>query len=179
MQERRSVRQPRGVVAESISVVVRVVLWFAAITAALVLVGVGYAFLAGARPSFDVRAIPAWFLRLSPEQWIGLGAGLVVALLLVALPYSRITAHGRREKPSTSSRRIISILGALAVLFLYALGAGAAYHVSRALGSSRDWAIIHGVYSWVYVGFSLCRWVGGHWKQPLGKTLRQFLSMLW
>ena len=118
-------RRAGGVVAESIRVVVRVVLWFAAITAALVLVGVGYAFLAGTRSRFDVRAIPAWFLHLSREQWIGLGVGLVVALLLLALPCSKITTHGR-EKPSSPSRRIIDALSVLAVLFLYAVGVNAA-----------------------------------------------------
>ena len=143
------------------------------------LVGIGYALLAGTHSRFDVRAIPAWFLHLSREQWIGLGAGLVVALLLVALPCAKITARDRREKPSSPPQRIIDTLGVLAVIVLYALGVSAAYHVSRTLGSSRDWAIIHGAYPWVYVGFSFYGWVDDHWKQPLGKTLRQFLSMVW
>ena len=173
-----TVRRSGGVLAESAMVIARVVLWFAAITCALVLAGLGYAFFSGTRAKFNVNAIPAWFVSLSREQWIGLGAGVVVALLLIALPCSKIAVRADPDKPSSPARRIVGILGVFFVLFLYGAGAKAAYDVSRALGHPRDWAIIHGLYSWVYVGFSFIGWMGGHTKQPLGKTLRQFLAMV-
>jgi hypothetical protein len=143
---------------------------------ALVLIGVAYTFIG--RREFEVRSIPAWFLRLSQEQWIGLGVGLLVAFIIVVVPCSRITASGARDYEAPARRRIVLRLAVIAVLFLYLAGVVGAYRLSLALGHSRDWAIIHSIYSWVYVGISFCGWVAGHWKQPLGKTVRQFLTMM-
>ena len=173
-----TVRRSGGVLAESAMVIARVVLWFAAITCALVLAGLGYAFFSGGHEKLNVNAIPAWFVSLSTAQWIGLGGGVLVALLLIALPCSKIAGRGDPEHPPSPVRRIAGMLSVLAVFVLYGAGAKAAYDVSRALGHPRDWAIIHGLYSWVYVGFSFFGWMGDHWKQPLGKSLRQFLTML-
>ena len=171
-----SVNHPGNVVVDSARLVLGTTLRFAAITAALVLIGVAYTFIG--KRGFDVRSIPAWFLRLSQEQWIGLGVGLLVAFIIVVVPCSRIAAGVARDYEAPAPRRIVRRLAVIAVLFLYLVGVAGAYRLSLALGHSRDWAIIHSIYSWVYVGISFCGWVAGHWKQPLGKTVRQFLTMI-
>ena len=175
---RKSPDHTGNVLADSAKLVLRATLRFAAITVSLVLIGVAYTLIG--RRAFDPLSIPAWFLRLSPQQWIGLGAGVVVAFIIVAVPCSRITAGVARdyETPSPSPRRIVRTLAVIAVLCLYLAGVSGAYRLSLALGHSPDWAIIHSVYSWAYVGFSFGGWVADHWKQPLGKTLRQFLAMM-
>lgn len=165
--------------ASSAKVIFQAVLAFVAITAALVLVGVAYAHFGSGH--FDPRSIASWFVRLSTQQWIALGVGIVVAFLMVLIPCAKITGRkrtGDMDSPSPPRRRFVETLGVVAVLLLYAAGLGGAYHLSLALGQSRDWAIIHSVYSWVYVGYSVAGWIGEHRKQPLGKTLRQFFVMM-
>jgi hypothetical protein len=164
-------------VAESLGAVVRVLLWFGAITATLVLAGFAYTRLRTAHFRLDVAAIPNWFLHLTTEQWMALGVGVVVAAVLVVLPCSRITGYGRLGAQSRTAR-IATRLITLSVFLLYAAGVRAAYLISRALGSPRDWAVIHSVYSWVYVGYSFCGFASRHWKQPPGVTIKQFLSMI-
>lgn len=158
------------ILSESASNVLRVVFWSIAIACTLVLAGVGYAFFSSGNSRMSFRAIPAWFGHLSHEQWIALAGGIIVTVLLIVLPCSKIASGGRG--------RIAGWMGVVAVFLLYGLGMKAAYDVSRALGHSREWAAIHGLYSWAYVGFSLYGWMGEHWKQPVGKTIRQFLAMM-
>ena len=156
--------------------------WGAAVLA-LLLIGFAYTSLGGNWR--NALAIPAWFLKLSTAQWIALGVGLVAAFLMVALPCASITAGGAKRtdewdrpvrKPQQKS--VARQLAVLAILVLYFAGVVGAYHVSRALGHSRDWAIVHSVYSWLYVGFSLGGWLGDHRKQPLGRTLEQLRVLL-
>jgi len=165
--------------ASSARVILRGILAFVVITAALVLVGVAYTHFGWRH--LDLRTIPFWFLRLSREQWIALGVGIAVAFLMVVVPCAKITSRKvtrDADSPSRSPRRIVETLAVVAVLVLYIAGLISAYHVSLAIGQSRDWAIIHSVYSWVYVGYSFCGWMGEHRKQPLGKALHQFLVMI-
>lgn len=82
------------------------------------------------------------------------------------------------EDVSSKLRRNIERLAVLGVLILYVVGVRAAYHISLAMGHSRDWVIIHAVYSWIYVGFSFGGWVSHHRNQPLAPTLRQFLKFM-
>ena len=173
------VRRASLAAASSANVIFRAILAFVAITAALVLVGVTYTYFGSGH--FDPRSIASWFLRLSPQQWIALGVGIAVALVMILIPCAKITGRkGTRDvdSPAPPRRRFVEWLGVVAVLALYVAGLASAYHVSLALGQSRDWAVIHSVYSWVYVGYSFTGWVGEHSKQPLGKTLRQFLVMM-
>jgi len=104
-----------------------------------------------------------------------------VALLIVLIPCAKITSRkSTRDQDSVSppKERFVEHLGVLAIIALYVAGLASAYHVSLALGQSRDWAIIYSVYSWVYVGYSFTGWISEHNKQPLGKVVRQFLVMM-
>jgi hypothetical protein len=173
--ESASLNLLRGTARVFVAALVTPVIWFVGVTAAVILGGVAYTLLAGKRLPLDVRAIPAWFLHLSRGQWIGLTGATAVALLLVWFPCSRIV-HRSTGKSQSPLQRMIAIVGVMTVLLIYAAGARTAYGVSLALGDSRDWAIIHGVYSWAYVGLSFSSWMTTHWKQPVGKTIRQFLG---
>jgi hypothetical protein len=82
------------------------------------------------------------------------------------------------DSPSRPPRRIAPTFAVLAVLLLYVAGLVSAYQVSLALGHSRDWAIIHSLYSWVYIGYSFSGWIAEHRKQPLGRTLHEFVRMM-
>jgi hypothetical protein len=145
----------------------RVVLAFLAITAAVILSGLTYYTLKGR--SFGAGSF-AWLFQLSREQLAALGLGVVVALSLVGL----VLALARRGAPQGWLRKVT----ALAVLGLYLWGADCAYHVSGALNRSSRWASIHCLYSWPYVGVSFAEWATSHPKQPLGKTLRQFRGLM-
>ncbi|HYL36495.1 MAG TPA: hypothetical protein VEV17_11325 [Bryobacteraceae bacterium] len=174
-----TVQRASRAAASSARVILRVILAFVGITATLVLIGVAYTHFGWRR--LDFRTIPSWFLRLSNEQWLALLGGTLVAFVMIVIPCARIT--GRKvaydpDAPAPSPRRIVRTLTVFAVLFLYVAGLSSAYYVSLALGHSRDWAIIHSLYSWVYVGYSFSGWIAAHRKQPLGKTLHEFVKMM-
>lgn len=159
--------------------ILRPILAFILITAAFVLFAVAYTHFGWRR--LDVRTIPLWFLRLSREQWIALGVGILVAFVLVVAPCAKITRRTvvrDADLPLRVPWRIAETFTNTAVLALYVVGLISAYHVSRAVGESRDWAIIHSLYSWVYVGYSFWGWMGGHRNQPTGKVLHEFLVMM-
>jgi hypothetical protein len=155
LQSKRKPSSAASAAARSAHIILRTVLAFILITAACVLIGVAYTHFGWRH--LDPRTIPFWFLRLSPEQWIALGVGIAVAFVLVVAPCGKITRRTvthDADSPIRKPWRIAETLTNTAVLALYFAGLISAYHVSRALGQSRDWAIIHSVYSWVYVGYS-------------------------
>jgi hypothetical protein len=162
--------------ANSATVILRGILAFAGITAALVLIGLAYTYFGWRH--LDFRAFPAWFLRLSNEQWIALLVGMVAAFLMVGIPSAKITGIKVGDSTFHSPRRTVQRLAVFAVLLLYIGGLNCAYHVSLALGHSRDWAIIHSVYSWVYVGYSFSGWITAHHEQSFGQTLHEFVMMM-
>jgi hypothetical protein len=180
MPENRESKGKRSVAASSATAILRVILTFVLTIAVLVLAGV--AFTRFGWRHLDPTAIPVWFLRLSPEQWIALGIGIAVAILLVVVPCARMSSRKAPHDPDLPLPpppcRIVERFTIIAVLALYNAGLISAYRLSRAIGHSRDWAIIHSVYSWVYVGYSFFEWMVEHRKQPLGKALHQFLVMI-
>lgn len=155
------------------------VLAFIWVACALILIGITYAYFPLRR--LDFGAIASWFLRLSSGQWIALAVGMCVALLLVVFPCAKIAGRKKvyEEEPrSRRPRRLVQAVAVLAVLLLYFAGLGCAYRVSLGLGHTRDWAIIHSLYSWVYVGFSFAGWLADHRQEPLWRALREFFKLI-
>jgi hypothetical protein len=150
---------------EATWMVLRVVLAFLAVTAAVVLSGLAYYDLK--RRGFGPGSV-AWLFRLRGEQLAALAFGVVVAVSLIGLVWLALT---RRDGAEGGWLRKAA---ALLVLVLYLWGADCAYHVSSTLNRSSRWASIHCLYSWPYVGLSFAGWAAGHSDQSLGKSLRQF-----
>jgi hypothetical protein len=179
LQSKRKPSYVASAAARSARIILRAILAFIVIAAAFVLIGVAYTHFGWRH--LDPRTIPLWFLQLSREQWIALGVGIAVAFVLVIAPCAKITRRSvtrDADSPLRGPWRIAETFTKTAVLALYVAGLISAYHVSRALGQSRDWAIIHSVYSWVYVGYSFWGWLGGHRYQPTTKVLHEFLVMM-
>jgi hypothetical protein len=161
-------------VGEAASVVTRVAAAFIAITCAVVLGGLAY--YAATRRGIGLGSVPAYFLRLSSQQIVALLFGVVVAFALIASASVAIQ-RGEGGESRLGPGRFLQKMAVVVVLLFYVWGARCAYNVSRSIARSPDWAPIHALYSWAYVGFTFSGWVSEHPHQPVGKTMKQFWGL--
>jgi hypothetical protein len=153
----------------------RLAILLAALGVATVIAGLVYSM--AIRHRFQAVAVWGRLSRLSTEQAIALAAGFAVAPTMIAFAYYSVS-RGISKPQNRWAAGLLRALTLLLVLALYAWGARHAYRVSLALSSSTDWALIHGVYSWGYIGFAFVNWSAGHAAEPFTRSLGQFWRIL-